>query len=449
MTIRSLAYSNIRGKWRSYSAFFMSCVFSVMIYYMYTAFIVHPDVVNAHMIAAMNVKQGLIFCQYIIIIFSLLFVLYSNTAFLKTRQQQFGLFTLFGMTRMQLRRLIIVENGVISALAIGVGIGLGMMFSKLFFMVLEVLLEMKHPLKFTVPLDAVWQTAGSFFVLFTVLSLWSALQVGRKEIIHMLQASLQSRNNLIQSPSLAVLAVVCLGFAYGSALILNGHNFVLLAPLIMGTVMIGTYFLFTQVSLAILQFVRGNRHIYYHRTHMIIIAQLGHKLTDNARMLFIVSMLSAVIVTASGAVYMILRTVQLDGVKTQYENPEALFSLILFIGMFLSMLFFVAAGSMIYFKLFTELRDDQAQFKALTRLGMTEDEVRKIVVTQIGIIFYAPCIVGIIHALFAMKAVDNLLQLSNWNYSLFVIGIYMAMQTIYFLVTCHDYMKHVWRSTDY
>jgi len=64
---------------------------------------------------------------------------------------------------------------------------------------------------------------------------------------------------------------------------------------------------------------------------------------------------------------------------------------------------------------------------------------------QIGILFFAPCIVGTVHALIAMKALDNLLMLSNWSYSFAVIGIYLVMHTIYFLITCHDYMNSILR----
>jgi len=135
--------------------------------------------------------------------------------------------------------------------------------------------------------------------------------------------------------------------------------------------------------------------------------------------------------------------VQLDNIKTQYEDAQGVISLTMFIGLFISLLFFIASGSMIYFKLFTELQEDQAQYKALTRIGMTQAELRKIVFMQVGILFFAPCLVGIIHALVALKALNNLLMVSNWIYSFVIIGIYMAMQTIYFLVASNSYMKSI------
>lgn len=447
MTFRSLALSNLRGSWRSYTAFFMSSVFSVAIFYIYAAFLAHPDVVSGHIMAAAKVRQGMVFCEYIIVIFSFLFVLYSNSAFLKTRKQEFGLFSLFGMTRMQLRKLVVYENTAIGTLAIGVGIGLGILFSKLFFIALGVMLHMTDKIAFTVPFKALWLTAGGFFALFLIISLWMALQIGRAEIVDLFKARRQPKGQHVYSRWLALLAIVCLGAAYGMALMLNERNFERLAVLILITVLIGTYFLFTQSSMSLLRFIEKRLGIYYNRTNMIVFAQLGYKFKDHARMLFIVAILSAVILTASGAFYILGISAQYHDFKTQYDNVQEMISLTMFIGMFISLLFFIASGSMIYFKLFTELQEDQTQFKALTRIGMTRNEIQKIVVTQAGIIFFVPCIVGIAHALIALKALDNLLMLSNWSYSFVVIGVYIMMQTIYFLVTCRDYVKSVLRSS--
>lgn len=445
MTFRSLALSNIQGNWRSYSAFFMSSVFSVMIFYIYAAFLAHPDVISGHIVAAAKVRKGMVFCEYVIVIFSFLFVLYSNSAFLKTRKQEFGLFSLFGMTRMQLRKLVIYENMAIAVLAIGVGIGLGILFSKLFFMALVVLLDINDPMVFAVPLGAVWLTAGSFLVLFAIISLWIALRMGRTEILDLLKASQQPKGQLVYSRWLVLLAVVCLGAAYSMALMLNEAYFDLLVLLILLTVIIGTYLLFTQLSIMLLEFIQKRVDIYYNRTNMIVFAQIGHKMKDNARMLFIVSILSAVILTATSAIYMLALAAQYQDIKTQYDNAKEVISLTMFIGMFISLLFFIASGSMIYFKLFTELQEDQAQFKALSRIGMTQGEIRRIVFTEVGIIFFVPCIVGIVHALVAMKALDNFLMLSSWLYSFIVIGIYVTMQTVYFLVACNSYMKNILR----
>ncbi|OAJ75480.1 hypothetical protein AYJ08_04320 [Brevibacillus sp. SKDU10] len=121
----------------------------------------------------------------------------------------------------------------------------------------------------------------------------------------------------------------------------------------------------------LLNFIQKRFDIYYNRTNMIILAQIGHKMQDNERMLFIVSILSAVILTVTSAIYMLTLAVQYHDIKTQYDNAREVISLTMFIGIFVNLLFFLASSSIIYFKLFTELQEDQTQFKALSRIGLT------------------------------------------------------------------------------
>lgn len=443
MTLRSLAFSSIRGSLKSYGAFLASSAFSVMVFYLYAAFLAHPDLAGDLAMKTGKFRQGMVFCQYIIAIFSFLFVLYSNSAFLKSRKQELGLLALFGMTRGQLCRFLVYESIVIAAAAIGIGIGLGILTSKPFFMALAVLLHIRDPIAAAVPLQAVWMTAGGFFCLFLLLAWWTARHVSRMEIADLLKAARSAERQPVYSPWLAILAVVCLASGYGMALELSAANFNLMAPLVLLTVILGTYLVFTQFSTLLLRWIQNCPAIYYRRTILIVFAQLGHKLLNSARTLFLVAILSAVTLTASGTIYMLGLAVKLNGIQTQYEDPESVISLAMFVGIFISVLFFIASGSMIYFKLFTELHDEQAQFKALNRIGLTPGELRSIVVMQAGVLFFAPCLVGIVHALVALKALNNLIMVSNWIYSFVVIGIYLGMQTIYFLVACRGYMTSI------
>jgi len=104
----------------------------------------------------------MIMCNVIIAIFSFFFILYSNSAFLKKRKKEFGLYTLFGMTGWQIRKMVFLENMVISLAAIGTGLGLGTLFSKLFFMVLSQFLKLDKPIVFYWPYRAMLLSAVFF-----------------------------------------------------------------------------------------------------------------------------------------------------------------------------------------------------------------------------------------------------------------------------------------------
>ncbi len=126
---------------------------------------------------------------------------------------------------------------------------------------------------------------------------------------------------------------------------------------------------------------------------------------------------------------------------SQYQSMMQLLSLSMFAGLFVSLLFFIGSGSLIYFKLFTELPDDARMFGRLRRIGVTTRETRKIVTTQIAIVFLLPFAAGSIHALVALDALGTLLMTDVTGYSLIVIGLFAVVQFGFFLLTRWTYLR--------
>ncbi|MDE1455852.1 ABC transporter permease, partial [Bacillus paralicheniformis] len=63
---------------------------------------------------------------------------------------------------------------------------------------------------------------------------------------------------------------------------------------------------------------------------------------------------------------------------------------VLFVGLFIGIVFFVSAGSFLYFRLYTDLDDDKQKFKSIAKMGLTDRELHKVLNRQIGILFFAP-----------------------------------------------------------
>jgi putative ABC transport system permease protein len=122
-------------------------------------------------------------------------------------------------------------------------------------------------------------------------------------------------------------------------------------------------------------------------------------------------------------------------------------SLTLFVGIFICVLFFVAAGSVIYFKMFTELQGEQAMYRSLLRIGLSEREMRSVVGRQLMLIFFIPFFVGSVHTAFAMKALGNVLMSNIWGYALTVLAIYFLMQTVYYMLAKRMYFREIVKGT--
>ena len=71
----------------------------------------HPELKKTEMgqTAQVGMKTG----EYVIFFFSLLFVLYSISAFLKARKKEFGILTILGAERRQVNGIVFFENMII------------------------------------------------------------------------------------------------------------------------------------------------------------------------------------------------------------------------------------------------------------------------------------------------------------------------------------------------
>ncbi|MGN7312120.1 FtsX-like permease family protein [Alkalicoccobacillus gibsonii] len=641
MNISTLARRNVIGHLQRYLAYFLSCSFAVTIYFAYATFTLHPEVANGSIPAADIVRIGMIAAQLIIVVFSIFFIAYSNSAFLQVREKEFGLLSLFGMTNNQLRKLIYLEQTILSLAAIVAGIGFGLLFSKLFLMLMNFLLAVETPMQFQIIPRAFIETGLLFLILFQALTFYGLFRLKNRRIIDLIRAKKKPKPMPIASKWLTVLSITTLALGYTLAATANLFSaFFLVIPIVI-LVMIGTYFLFTQGMLALFKRLYANKNNLFRGTTLLTRTNILFRLKDHARMLFLTSIISAVLLTAGGIVFMFFQTfidqgtkivpqaiawVEEDANQFQVIDPsaveetfalsnqkieytvntlalpgqmslpvpysnlvqdtdimivsqsefnrvaqqkgldtislntdeillntpfstmatvhdddrtetlhvkeqelsvhivseifgEALFSsagpassiivvrdsvyetlaasfnesdkmrlmgyelenwkdavdvsneikaqvnpafayslqtrapeyqmliqasaLTIFIGVFISLLFFIVQGSMIYLKLFTEIGDTKQQLRSLHRIGITKEESARIINRQVQFLFFVPFVVGSIHAAFAYAMLGSILSIQLWGSGVLVISIYFVFQVFYYLLTKYVYQRAV------
>ncbi|EMI9085568.1 ABC transporter permease [Bacillus cereus] len=638
MNFRQLALSNVKGNWRNYKAFLISSCLSIVVFFMYASFIYHPDVVSGNISMREMISKGLESMNYIVVIFSALFILYANSTFLRARKKEFGLLTLIGGTKSQLGRMIILEQLMLGSIAIIVGIGLGMLCSKLFFQALSVILKIDKTLPLVWNSKAVLITAGVYFILFLILSLFSVWTVGRLQIIDLLREARKQKVEPFAFTSLCVVGIGCIIVAYVLSFQVTFMNFIILFLPIVGLTIGGTYLLFTQGSTVVLKALQKRKRSFYTYPNMFVLSNLIYKMKDNARFLFVISIITAVVSSAVGTLYVFFEDmsykavtstphaisyeengihthnvikegktkelikkhgfedarevtyVKLPGTQkitmfnSEHEVPMAIVSekeynaearkqkreqvrevhnvpgsatmvimdmandmmkidrskpyeikingqkqsvqlneptpfsvfndgeylivndqdfekyaklvpdeektkyygyyiedwkstedlvldlkkevapdkqeelnnsvlaykniresgaITMFIGFFVAVLFFFFACSMTYFKWFNDKEQDRIQFKSLKRIGMTDKEIRKIAIRQMGVIFFIPIVIGAIHSGFALHTLGKMLYLDLWKSGAIVIGAYIVASAIYFMIAQRGYLKHV------
>ncbi len=301
MTLLTVAAKNVRHQARNYAAYFFSSTFSVWLFFSYATLLLNPAFQGAGV--PEFARQVSVFVEWVVAIFAVIFILYSHSAFLKARQKELSLLTLMGMLPRQVAGIIMGENVVIGLSSTLIGTSLGTLSSKLFFMGIGAMLKLKEPLPFHFAPQAVALTFGLFMGIFVVVSLLSRWQVARLSVAELIRGAAAGKAGPRFAWWKAALCFASIGIAWGLALTAEGADVEsrLLPYLIL--VIVGTYLLFSQGSIALLSWAKRNRAFYLRGTNLVTVSQLAYKMRDNARVLFMVTLLSTIALVVTGNLY--------------------------------------------------------------------------------------------------------------------------------------------------
>src|SRR5690625_3194992 len=301
MTFRQFVINNVIRNKRLYAAYFLSSMFTVMVFFTFAMFAFHPafsaEGVNQKALLGMGVAGGIIY------VFSFFFVLYSMGSFLQSRKKEFGLLMMQGMSIRQIRFMVFLENMFIGVLATVIGIAIGTLFAKLILLIAENVLVIEESLYFYFPLWAIIVTLGSFIVLFLVISFFVTFILRSKKLSELIKANQQPKTEPKASIILTVFAILLLAAGYVTAILAKGAAVVMVMIPVIIVVIIGTYFLFTQLSVYTINFLKKRKMLFWKKTNMILLSDLSFRMKDNARTFFMVAIISTVAFSAIGTLF--------------------------------------------------------------------------------------------------------------------------------------------------
>lgn len=313
MTFSQLAFKNVSQNVRAYGAYYLSSTFSVTVFFLYALFIYHPHITNGEGVPG-AVRQGMITAEFIIYFFSFFFIFYAVSSFLKMRNKEFGIFVMHGMTKLQLVRMIFIENMLVGISALATGIGVGLLFGKLFFMLASAVMQI-HNLPFYIPWQAMKITTIVFFILFFVVSFITSLFVQSRKVIALLKGNRKAKKEPKSSIILSLLAALLLTTGYTLSITAHAGSVMFLLFPVSIIVIIGTYFLYTQLSVFILRVLKKRKYIYWKKTNLLSFSLLAYRVRDNARMFFMVTIVSTVAFCAIGTFAAFLNVQKSETIK--------------------------------------------------------------------------------------------------------------------------------------
>lgn len=317
MTLFDLAQKNVKGNFKSYLIYFVSMLFSVVIYYTFVT-LRYSEEINESVQSSASMASIFTIASIMLILFVAIFIGYSNSFFAKKRKKEIGLYSLLGVRKKAIGSMLFYENLIMGALVLVAGIVLGTFLSKLFVMIMLRLLELPAVASMSVSLAAIANTVVVFSIIIVATSFQSYRLIYRFSLIELFRAEQEGEQSPKASLVAAVAAVLLLAFGYWVAFQRLDSNLQLLRNylLILGAIIAGTFLLFRSVTVYMLRATRAYKPFYYKGMNLFGTSQLLYRVRSNFRMLATIALLSSFTLCALSVGYSMYYTNQRTAVQT-------------------------------------------------------------------------------------------------------------------------------------
>lgn len=292
-----LAKNNIFKNRRIYFPFILSVILSTFMLYMISSLALNPNLKNIP--GGKDLASILGLGRIVTSIFVFIFLFYTNSFIVKRRSKEFGLYGILGMEKKHVSKVVFLENAFILVFSLIIGLVVSVILDKLFFSILIKMIGEKVPLGFYISKESLIFTALFISAIFLLIYLNSLRHVHLSKPVELLNAGKVGEKEPKASILLTIIGIACLAAGYYiSITTTNPMQALMLFFVAVVLVIIGTYLLFTTISITVLKMFKNNKSYYYKPKNFISTSNMLYRMKQNAVGLANIAILSTMVLVA-------------------------------------------------------------------------------------------------------------------------------------------------------
>lgn len=300
-----LALSSIRKNKKLYLPYILTCIGMVAMYYI-IVYLQYSDILS-YMPKTSTLREMFNLGSWVIAIFALIFLFYTNSFLIRRRKKEFGLFNILGMGKKNICVLVLCETVITGIIALAGGLLAGVLFSKLAELVLVNIIKGNISYSLSVSPYAFLSTAAVFCAVFFLLFLNTVFQLRHSNAISLLRSE-----NVGEKPPkgnfiLAGIGLILLSAAYYLAItIKNPVSALTIFFVAVIMVIVSTYFLFISGSVTLCRALQKNKKYYYKPQHFVSVSSMVYRMKRNGAGLASICILATmvlVMLSSSASLY--------------------------------------------------------------------------------------------------------------------------------------------------
>ncbi|MCQ2446204.1 MAG: FtsX-like permease family protein, partial [Clostridia bacterium] len=300
-----LAWLGIVKNRRLYVPYILTCAGMVMMFFIIQSLSYSPSLDAIPHTGDIRTVLGL--GKFVVAVFALLFLFYTNSFLIRRRKKEFGLYNILGMDKGGICRVLFWESLFSAVISLAAGVLFGIALSKLAELGLMNAIHGAIDSKFHVSGKAVGMTFGLYGAIFLLLLLRTVFDVARFR-----PAELLKSENIGEKPPkanwlLALLGAGILAAAYYLAVTIKSPLTALVlffVAVIM--VILATYLLFIAGSVTFCRLLQKNKRYYYKKNHFVSVSSMVYRMRRNGAGLASICILSTmvlVMVSSTASLY--------------------------------------------------------------------------------------------------------------------------------------------------
>lgn len=281
-----LAAQSLKLNRRFFVPYILSLMGNVAAFYIMSALVNDPGVqdmtpgrTNGYYYVQMMMSMGM----FVAFVFSVIFVFYINGFLMKQRKRELGLYNILGMGKNHIAALMLLEGLYVGVIGIAGGLAVGMLLHKLVTLLLYRALDFGVPLGFYISWKGLTETAILFAGLIAATVLVNLVKIQVSRPIELLRGGNVGEREPKTRWLMTLLGILTLGGGYFIAVrTSSGVEAIAFYFVVVFLVIIGTYCLFTAVSVFVLKALRRNKKFYYRTGPFISVSGMLYRMKQNA-----------------------------------------------------------------------------------------------------------------------------------------------------------------------
>ena len=316
-----LAWDGIRKNKRFYLPYILTCIGMVMMFYIIHYLAAMPTLKDMPGGDTMEMVLGL--GTWVVALFAVIFLFYTNSFLMRRRQKEFGLYNMLGMGKNHLSLLLLWENGILFVISMVGGLLGGILLSKMAELFMLMLLGGEVTYTLRIDPDAFGDTWVIFIPVFALIFLKGLIQIRRSSAIALIKSETVGEKPPRANYLLGIAGIIILAGAYYIALSIKSP-LIAMAWFFLAVcmVIVATYLLFISGSVMLCRLLQKNKHYYYKPNHFVSVSSMVYRMKRNGAGLASICILSTmvlVIMMGAGSLY----AGKEDSLNTRYPHEFA------------------------------------------------------------------------------------------------------------------------------